>query len=138
MVVILFISGLASAAAKTSKLTAKIVGYDLMRHASKAASHTQNQEIVILETTGAKDRYVKVLFSSFGTSQIDSKYFDGTMPMEVEVFRDHSCDESAPTFVSQASPNQIAGSYLLTDAFKSHPPAKIKTLACYVAIYRKQ
>ena len=126
------------AVAKNTKLTGKIVGYDVMHHMSKSASAVQNQEVVVLETTNPKEKYVKVMFSSFGTTQIDQKYFDGTLPLEVDVFRDHSCDEKSPTFVSQVSFEQIARSYFLTDAFKDHPPAKIKTLECYVAIYRKK
>ena len=98
----------------------------------------QNQEIVVLETSGEKDKYVKVIFSSFDTRQIDPKYFDGTLPLEVGVVRDHSCDERTPVFVPQASLEQIAGTYLLTDAFKNHPPASIKTLKCYAAIYKKK
>ena len=124
--------------AKASKITGKIVAYDLMRHNSKAATFMQNQEIVVLETSGEKEKYVKVIFSSFDTSQIDSKYFDGTLPLEVEVLRDHSCDQHSPVFVAQANLQQIAGTYLLTDAFKNHPPASIKTLKCYAAIYKKK
>jgi len=126
--------------AKTQKLNGKIVGYDVMKHITKAASFVQNEEVVILETDSQKqrDKYVKVLFSSFGTTQIEQKYFDGTLTLAVDVFRDHSCDEHEPRFVSQLSLEQIAGSYLLTDAFKSSPPGKLKTLDCYVAIFKKQ
>lgn len=124
--------------AKASKMTGKIVAYDLMRHNSKAATFMQNQEIVVLETGSEKEKYVKVIFSSFDTSQIDPKYFDGTLPLGVDVLRDHSCDERSPVFVTQASLEQIAGTYLLTDAFKNRPPARIKTLKCYAAIYKKK
>jgi len=126
--------------AKTQKLNGRIVGYDLMKHASKAASIVQNEEVVVLETDGQKqrDKYVKVVFSSFGTTQIDQKYFDGTLTLAVDVFRDHSCDEKAPRFVSQVSLEQIGGTYLLTDAFKSSPPIRLKTLDCYVAIFKKK
>ena len=126
-----------AAFAKPSKLTGKIVAYDVMRHASKAASGVQNQEVVVVEVNAQKAKYVKVMFSSFGTTQIEQKYFDGIEPLTVDVFRDHSCDENSPTFVSQVTLQQIAGTYLLTDAFKSSPP-KIKTLDCYVAIYKKK
>ena len=121
--------------AKNVKITGKIVAYDVMKHASKSSSILQNQEVVVLETSG-KQKYAKVMFSSPGTTQIDSKYFDGTQPLEADVFRDHSCDEKAPTFVTQVSLEQIGGTYLLTDAFKNQPPARIKTLECYVAIYK--
>ena len=124
--------------AKTTKLTGKIVGYDFMHHASKAASDTQNQEVVVLETPNPKQKYVKVMFSSPGTTQIEPKYFDGTEPLESSVFRDKSCDEKTPTFVPQVSMEQIAGTYLLTDAYKTHPPSRIKNLDCYVAIYKKK
>lgn len=124
--------------ARTSKLTGKIVAYDVMRHAAKDATFQQNQEVVVLETSGPKQKYLKVVFASYGTTQIDQKYFDGTQPLEAEVFRDHSCDESTPRFVTEASLEHINGMYLLTDAFKDHPPAKIKTLECYDAIYRKK
>lgn len=122
--------------AKTTKITGKIVAYDFMHHASKAASDTQNQEVVVLETPNPKQKYVKVMFSSQGTIQIDPKYFDGNEPLETAVFRDKTCDEKAPTFVPQVSMEQIAGTYILTDAYKTHPPSRIKNLECYVAIYK--
>ena len=126
--------------AKTQKLNGKIVAYDLTKHESKAATLQQNEEVVVLETDSQKqkDKYVKVVFSSFGTTQIEPKYFDGTLTLAVDVFRDHSCDEHQPRFVGQVSLEQIAGTYLLTDAFKNSPPGRIKTLDCYVAIYRKK
>ena len=123
--------------AKTAKISGKIVAYDVMKHSSKSASDMQNQEVVVLESSGQKQKYVKVMFSSFGTTQIDPKYFDGTQPLEANVLRDHTCDEKAPTFVTQVSLEQIGGTYLLTDAFKNQPPGRIKTLECYVAIYKK-
>ncbi|HEV2399185.1 MAG TPA: hypothetical protein VGS27_19725 [Candidatus Sulfotelmatobacter sp.] len=122
--------------AKTSKLTGKMVAYDLMRHTSKVATNLQNEELVVLETAGLKQKYVKVMYSSAGSTQLDPKYFDGTQLLEVDAFRDKSCDEKAPTFVPQVNIQQIAGTYLLTDAFRSHPPARIKNLECYVAIYK--
>lgn len=124
--------------AKTTKLTGKIVAYNLMQHESKTASAVQNQETVILSVPEQKKKYVKIVFSSFGTTQIDEKYFSGTEPLTVEVLRDHTCDENSPVFVSQTSVEQMGGTYLLTDAFKSSPPGKIKTLECYAAIYRKK
>ena len=124
--------------AKATKMAGRIVAYDLMRHNSKAATFMQNQEIVVLETSGEKDKYVKVIVSSIDTRQIDPKYFDGTLPLEVDVLRDHACDEHSPVFVTQASLEQIAGTYLLTDAFKNRPPGRIKTLKCYAAIYKKK
>jgi hypothetical protein len=124
--------------AKTQKLNGKIVAYDLTKHESKTATLQQNEEVVVLETDSQKerDKYVKVVFSSSGTTQIEQKYFDGTLTLAVDVFRDHSCDEHEPRFVGQVSLEQIAGTYLLTDAFKSSPPGRIKTLDCYVAIYK--
>jgi hypothetical protein len=124
--------------AKNSKRTGKIVGYDVMHHTSKSASVVQNQEVVVLETANPKEKYVKVMFSSFGTTQIEPKYFDGKEPLTTDVLRDHSCDERTPAFVSEVTLEQIAGTYLLTDAFKSQPPGRIKTLKCYVAIYKKK
>jgi hypothetical protein len=131
--------GLASLA-KTAQLTGRIVAYDLMRHNAKSAAAMQNQEVVILETDSQKrkNKYVKVMFSSFGTTQIDQKYFDGALPLTVTVFRDHSCDDSFPSFVSQVSVEQIGGTYLLTDAFKTSPPARMKTVECYVVIQKKK
>jgi hypothetical protein len=122
--------------AKNTKISGKMVAYDVMKHASKSSSILQNQEVVVLETSGPKQKYAKVMFSSPGTTQIDPKYFDGTQPLEATVFRDHSCDEKNPTFVNQVSLEQIGGTYLLTDAFKNQPPARIKNLECYVAIYK--
>jgi len=124
--------------AKNTKIDGRMVGYDVMHHTSKSASVVQNQEVVVLETANPKQKYVKVMFASFGTTQIEPKYFDGTTPLTVDVLRDHSCDESTPTFVSQVTLEQIAKTYLLTDAFKSQPPGRIKNLKCYVAIYKKK
>jgi len=129
--------GLASFA-KPRKIAGRIVAYDLMRHNSKAATFMQNQEIVVLETSGEKEKYIKVIFSSSDTSQIDAKYFDGTLPLEVVALRDHSCDQRSPVFVTQPSLEQIAGTFLLTDAFKNRPPANLKNLKCYAAIYKKK
>jgi len=135
--VLILVFGLVSLA-RTAKLTGKMVGYDFMHHASKAASDTLNEEVIVLETPNEKQKYVKVMFSSLGTTQIEPKYFDGTQPLEVNVLRDKTCDEKAPTFVSQVSTEQIAGTYLLTDAYKAQPPARIKNLDCYAAIYKKK
>ena len=134
--VIAFVALAIVSLAKTTKLSGKIVAYDFMKHSSKSASQEQNQEVVILETSGQKQKYAKVMFSSAGTTQIDPKYFDGTQPLEANVFRDKSCDEKTPTFVSQISIEQIGGTYLLSDAFKNHSPGRIKNLECYVAIYK--
>jgi hypothetical protein len=124
--------------AKTKKITGKMVAYDFMKHSAKSASLIQNEEVVVVETPNEKQKYVKLMFSSAGTTQIDPKYFDGTQPLEADVFRDHTCDEKAPTFVTQVSMEQIAGTYLLTDAYKNHPPSRIKNLECYAVIYRKK
>ena len=126
------------AVAKNTKLSGKIVGYDVMHHTSKSASVVQNQEVVILETSNPKQKYVKVMFSSIGTTQIEEKYFDGSQPFTTDAFRDHSCDEKTPTFVSQVTLQEIAQTYLLTDAFKTQRPGRIKNLKCYVAIYKKK
>jgi hypothetical protein len=126
--------------AKTQKLSGRMVAYDLTKHESKLATLQQNEEVVVLETDSQKpkNKYVKVLFSSAGTTQIDQKYFDGAQALAVDVFRDKSCDEHEPRFVSQVSLEQIGGTYLLTEAFKSSPPGRIKTLDCYVAIFKKK
>lgn len=115
-----------------------MVAYDLMKHNAKNTSAMQNQEVVVLETPSQKQKYVKVTFSSFGTTQVDPKYFSGSDPLSVDVFRDKSCDEKLPTFVNHVSLEQMAGTYLLTDTFKSTPPGRIKILECYVAIQRKK
>ena len=135
-IAVVFSLGLA-AFAKNSRLTGKIVAYDLMRHEAKAASGVQNEEVVVLETTAQKHKYVKVVFSSAAPTQIDQKYFAGTLPLTVDILRDRSCDEKSPSFVSQVTLERIAGRYLLTDAFKSSPPGRIKMLECYDAIYKK-
>ena len=124
--------------AKTKKLTGKMVAYDFMKHSAKSASLIQNEEVVVLETPNEKQKYVKLVFSSSGTTQIDPQYFDGSQPLAADVFRDKTCDEKAPTFVSQVSMEQIAGTYLLTDAYKNHPPSRIKNLECYAVIYKKK
>lgn len=124
--------------AKTQKLTGKIVAYDLLKHNAKNTAALQNQEVIVMEVPTLKQKFAKVTFSSFGTTQIDLKYFDGSQPMTVEVLRDKSCDEKLPTFVNQVSLEQMAGTYLLTEAFKSTPPGRIKSLECYAAIQKKK
>jgi len=123
--------------AKTSSLSGKMVAYDLLSHAAKVASFVANKEVVILETPGQKTKYVKVVFVSYGTTQIDWKYFDGTLPVTVKALRDRACDEKDPKIVSQYGLNQTSGTYLLTDAFKASPPQKIKSLECYDAAEKK-
>lgn len=129
-----------AATAKTSKLSGKIVAYDLVRHTSKSANLQQNEEIVILDTNSPKqkDKYVKVMFSSASTTQIDPKYFEGAQVLATDAFRDRSCDEKTPRFVKEISLEQMGGTYLLTDTYKTSPPGKIKMLECYVAIQRKK
>jgi len=124
--------------AKNTKATGKMVAYDFMKHSAKSATFVQNDEVVVLETPNEKQKYVKLMFSSPGTTQIEAKYFDGTQSLEADVFRDKTCDEKAPTFVPEVSMEQIAGAYLLTDAYKTHPPSRIKNLECYVVIYKKK
>ncbi len=82
---------------KTPIVTGKMVAYNPLRHAGKVASYEANKEEVILETPARKKGFVKVVFISYGTTQIDPKYFDGTIPLEVHVLRDHECDEKLPT-----------------------------------------
>ena len=123
--------------AKTPRFTGKMVAYDPLLHASKSASVVANREEVILEVAGKKAKYLKVVVVSVGTTQLDPKYFDGTTPLTVRAFRDHSCDENSPRLVTQVSLDQKSGTYLLTDAFKNAPPAKIKTLECYESVEKK-
>jgi len=123
--------------AKIPVLTGKMVAYDPLLHASKNASVVANKEVVILQTQGPKTRYVKVVFVSFGTSQIDAKYFDGTQPLTAQAIRDKACDESYPEIVAQVTLTQRAGTYLLTDTFKNSPPGRIKNLECYDATGKK-
>ena len=124
--------------AKNPTLNGKMVAYDLMRHAAKDAGGQQNEEVIVLQLSGPKPKLVKVVYSSSDTTQIDPKYFDGSAAFDVQVFRDKSCDESAPRFVSQVQVEKMGGTYLLTDAFKSQSPGRIKSLPCYVAIARKK
>jgi hypothetical protein len=123
--------------AKTSNLSGKMVAYDLLSHAAKVGSFVANKEVVILETPGQKSKYVKVVSVSYGTTQIDGKYFEGTLPVTVKALRDRTCDEKYPKMVSQYSLNQTSGTYLLTDAFKSSPLPRIKNLECYDALEKK-
>jgi hypothetical protein len=123
--------------AKVPTVTGKMVAYDPLLHAAKDATFTANKEIVILEIAGPKARYVKVVFVGFGTTQIDPKYFDGTVPLSVQAIRDHACEETTPRFVPQLGSDQATGTYLLTDAFKNSPPGKIKKIECYDATGKK-
>src|SRR5450432_2442693 len=123
--------------AKAPTLTGKMVAYDPLLHAAKDATFAANKEIVILGVAGQKTRYVKVVFVGFGTTQIDPKYFDGTLPLSVQAIRDHACEDASPKLVLQLGPDQASGTYLLTDAFKNSPPPKIKKLECYDATGKK-
>lgn len=123
--------------AKTPTLTGKMVAYDPLLHAAKAGSFVANKEIVILELPASKAKYVKVVFVSFGTTQIEQKYFDGTQPLTVRAIRDHDCDERSPRTVPQLDSDQRSGIYLLTDAYKNSPPANLKKLECYDATAKK-
>ena len=123
--------------AKTPTLTGKIVAYDPLLHAAKDASFVANKEVVILETPGQKAGYIKVVFVGFGTTQIEAKYFDGTLPLTVQALRDRTCDDRSAKIAPELTPNQAAGTYLLTDAFKNSPPPKIKILECYDATAKK-
>ena len=123
--------------AKTPVVTGKMVAYDPFLHEAKDASFVANKEIVILEVPGQKTRYVKVVFVGFGTTQIDKKYFDGTVPLAVQALRDRTCDAGAPKLITQVSLDQAPGSFLLTDAFKGSPPLQIKKLECYDATGKK-
>jgi hypothetical protein len=123
--------------AKTPSLSGKMVAYDPFAHAAKAGGFVANKETVILETPGQKNKHMKVVFVGYGTTQIDGKYFDGTLPLTVKALRDRACDEKDPKMVSQYSLNQAAGTYLLTDAFKSSPGPRIKKLECYDAVEKK-
>ncbi len=122
---------------KTPTLTGKIVAYDPLLHAAKVASFEANKEVVILEMPERKAKFVKVVFVSFGTTQIDKKYFDGTIPLVVHALRDRVCDEHSPPMVAELSMDQRSGTYLQTEAFKKTPPLKIKTLECYDAVEKK-
>jgi hypothetical protein len=123
--------------AKTPTLTGKMLAYDPLLHAGKVASTLANREEIILEAPGHKLKYVKIVFVSVGTTQLDAKYFDGTTPLTVQALRDRDCDEKSPRFVNQVGLDQRSGTYLLTDAFKKSPPPKIKTLECYAATRTK-
>lgn len=123
--------------AKTPTLTGKIVAYDPLAHAAKSATFSANKETLILEAPSHKAKYIKVTFLSFGTTQVDPKYFSGGEPLTVKALRDKTCDERYPSFVAQVTLDQKTGTYLLTDAFKNSPPPKIKTVECYDATQKK-
>jgi hypothetical protein len=122
--------------AKTPVLTGKMVAYDPLLHASKPSTMQANREVVILETSGRKTKYVKIVFVSFGTKQVEEKFFDGTTPLTVQALRNHECDENSPRMVPQVSLEQKSGTYVLTDPFKTTPP-HIKNLECYDATGKK-
>lgn len=123
--------------AKTPTLSGKVVAYDPLAHAAKSATFAANKEVLILDAAGKKKRYIKLTFLSFGTTQVDPKYFTGSEPLSVKALRDKTCDERYPSFVTQVTLDQKTGTYLLTDAFKNSPPTKIKTIECYDATQKK-
>ena len=123
--------------ARTPKFVGKMVAYDALLHASKPSTMQSNKEVIILETPNHKKKYVKLVFISFGTTQVDDKYFDGSTPMTVQVVRDEECDQRYPRFVTQVSLDQTSGSYLLTEAFKASPPPHLKKIECYDATGKK-
>ena len=123
--------------AKTPKFTGKMVAYDPLLHASKPSTMQSIKEVIILETTNHKKKYVKLVFIIFGTKQIEEKYFDGSTLMTVQALRNQECDQNSPRFITQVSLGETSGSYLLTDAFKSSPPPHLKKLECYDATTKK-
>jgi hypothetical protein len=123
--------------AKTPTVTGKMVAYDPILHAAKDATFVANKEVVILEVPGPKIKYVKLVFVGFGTTQIDPKYFDGTLALSAQALRDRACDESSPKIAAEVILKQAGGTYLLTDAFKKSPPASLKKLECYDATGKK-
>jgi len=123
--------------AKTPTVTGKMVAYDPILHGSKNAVGIANKEVVIVQTEGQKTKYRKLVFLSFGTTQLDAKYFEGTEPFSVQALRDHSCDENYPNIVPQVSLSERGGTYLLTDAFQKTPPGRIKNLPCYDVTKKK-
>ncbi|HLV87723.1 MAG TPA: hypothetical protein VKV39_12140 [Candidatus Sulfotelmatobacter sp.] len=123
--------------AKTPTMTGKVVAYDPLLHAAKSATFAANKEALILEVPSRKTRYIKLLFVSFGTTQVDRQYFDGSAPLSAKAIRDKTCDERFPRFVTQLGLDQKTGTYLLTDAFKNSPAPKIKNLECYDATQKK-
>ncbi len=137
LTIVVVLALVTSCFAKTPTLTGKMLAYDPLLHAGKVASTMTNREEIILEAPGHKAKYIKIVFVSVGTTQLDAKYFDGTTPLTVQVLRDRDCDEKSPRFVNQVGLDQRSGTYLLTDAFKKSPPPKIKTLECYEATRTK-
>jgi hypothetical protein len=123
--------------AKTPTLTGKIVAYDPILHGGKSATYGSNREELILETPEKKNRYIKVVFVGFGTTQVDEKYFNGAESLKVKALRDKTCDDTYPKIVTQVGLDQKTGTFVLTDAYKSSPPARIKTLECYEATEKK-
>ena len=123
--------------AKTPTLTGKMVAYDPLLHAAKVATFVANKEEVILEIPGPKIKFVKVVVVGYGTTQIDPKYFDGTIPFAVQALRDRTCDEKSPKFVTQLGTDQKTGIYLKTEAYKNAATPTIKTLECYEATGKK-
>jgi hypothetical protein len=123
--------------AKTPQLTGKIVAYDVLAHAGKAGTFAENKEIVILEAPSHKAKYIKVVVQGYGTVQIDPKYFAGDTALTLRADRDKTCDEFSPLIQAEVA-NPKTGTYLLTDAYKSSPPPKIKNIECYVAIAQKK
>ena len=123
--------------AKTPTLTGKMVAYDPLQHAAKVATFVANKEEVILEIAGPKTKFVKVVVVGYGTTQIDQKYFDGTIPFAVQALRDRTCDEKSPKLVAELGTDQKSGIYLKTEAYKNTPTPNLKTLECYAATGKK-
>ena len=65
--------------ARTAKLTGKMVGQRFNAPRLQSMRLTDRiEEVVVLETLNRKQKYVKVILSSLGTTQIEPKYFDAT------------------------------------------------------------
>ena len=124
--------------AKTPSFSGKIVAYDLIAHNAKAGGFVENREVVILDVPTEKKKYVKIMFQGYGTQQVEEKYFAGDAALTVRAFRDKACDEKSPSIVKEMSADQKTGMYVLSDAYKTSPPPKLKNLECYVALPQKK
>ena len=134
--------------AQTRKFTGQVFAYDLLAHAFKVASFAENRELVIFRLRH-RQAFVKLLFESFGQTQLDPKYLDGSTTIAVRVTRDPSCDEDSPKFFAEGESlippgtipddektpssheTKIEQKYRVTDAFSDQSIPKIAHLDCY-------
>jgi hypothetical protein len=126
-------------AAQARHLRGTIIAYDPAYHTLKQSSFVKNREVVIAETRpeGKKKSFVKLVFESFGPTQVNQDVLEGLKAYDVRVVRDTSCDEAHPRLVNKFDLNQGSGIFLINSSHVIGPLPQIENLLCFRVIQAK-